>query len=226
MTRLVNTLTTDASDDFNPGTNIPTCPPTSAGDRNCDVTSRPSLSEANSTAPRDSGVANTLTQMSSNARASRGPNSNTCVAPLNRYTAVTLNTSVYDVLNTLTSDTNGTPPCPVADAATGNVTVSAERGSTEASKARPAAEERILGFITASPVLTLDPVGPKRPGLYEALRTSGAHPRGRKDSVEGRSDSQPETERAGLADTPCGRSRHRVLRVEDVLAGSEDLDAP
>jgi hypothetical protein len=34
---------------------------------------------------------------------------------------------VYDVLNTRTSDTNGTPPCPVADAATGNVTVSAER---------------------------------------------------------------------------------------------------
>src|SRR5262245_3030804 len=64
--------------------------------------------------------------MSSNPRASRGASWNTCVAPLNRYTAVTFSTFAYDVLNTRTSDTNGTPPCPVADAAAGNVTVSAE----------------------------------------------------------------------------------------------------
>src|ERR1700720_3114751 len=38
FTRLVNTLTTDAAVLGNPGTNIPTCPPTSAGDLNCDVT--------------------------------------------------------------------------------------------------------------------------------------------------------------------------------------------
>jgi hypothetical protein len=48
---------------------------------------------------------------------------------LNRYTAVTVSTSVYDVLNTLTSDTNGTPPTPDTDAATGSVTVSAARNA-------------------------------------------------------------------------------------------------
>jgi hypothetical protein len=51
---------------------------------------------------------------------------------LNRYTAVTVNTSAYDVLNTLTSDTNGTPPTPVTDAATGNVTVSPKSGHAPA----------------------------------------------------------------------------------------------
>jgi hypothetical protein len=55
---------------------------------------------------------------------------------LNRYTAVTVNTSVYDVLKTLTSDTNGTPPTPVTDAATGNVTVSAKRRPARSKSAR------------------------------------------------------------------------------------------
>jgi hypothetical protein len=39
--------------------------------------------------------------------------------------AVTVKTSVYEVLKTLTSDTNGIPPRPTAETATGNVTVSA-----------------------------------------------------------------------------------------------------
>src|SRR5689334_12097345 len=78
LTRLVNTLTTDAALDGNPGTNIPTCPPLAAGDRNCDVTSRSSLSEVNSTAPRLCGVENRLTQISSNPRASRGASWKAC----------------------------------------------------------------------------------------------------------------------------------------------------
>src|SRR5215471_16242514 len=129
LTRLVKTLTTEAALDGNPGTNIPTWPPAGSGDRSCEVTtSCPAApSVVNSTAPRLCGVENRLTQMSSNPRASRGASWNTCCAPLNRYTAVTFSTLVYDVLNTLTSDTNGTPPCPVADAATGRVTVSAPR---------------------------------------------------------------------------------------------------
>jgi hypothetical protein len=80
--------------------------------------------------------------MSSNARASRGASENTCVAPLNRYTAVTLNTSVYDVLNTRTSDTNGTPPTPETDAATGSVTVSAARNADASKNAMPIAHAR------------------------------------------------------------------------------------
>jgi hypothetical protein len=39
--------------------------------------------------------------------------------------AVTVKTSVYEVLKTLTSETNGIPPRPTAETATGNVTVSA-----------------------------------------------------------------------------------------------------
>src|SRR5262249_5983438 len=129
LTRLVNTLTTEAPLVANPGTNIPTWPPAGSGDRSCDVTtSCPAApSVLNSTAPRLCGVQTNLTQMSSTPRASRGANAKTCVAPLNRYTAVTFSTFAYDVLNTRTSDTNGTPPCPIADAATGSVTVSARR---------------------------------------------------------------------------------------------------
>src|SRR5262252_2611337 len=128
FTRLVNTLTTDDAVVGNPGTNIPTNPPPEVGDRSCDVTtSSPAApSVVNSTAPKLDGVENKLTHISSNPRASRGDNAIDCVDPLNRYTAVTFSTFVYDVLNTRTSDTNGTPPCPVADAATGNVTVSAK----------------------------------------------------------------------------------------------------
>jgi hypothetical protein len=77
--------------------------------------------------------------MSSNALASRAASWNTCVAPLNRYTAVTVNASVYDVLKTLTSDTNGTPPTPVTDAATGNVTVSARRRRADGDNQKRAA---------------------------------------------------------------------------------------
>src|SRR5215831_6871879 len=144
LTRLVNTETTDAALDGNPGTNIPTCPPPAAGDLNCDVTTRSpaAWSLVNSTAPKLDGDENKLTQISSNPRASRGASANACDAPLNRYTAVTFITFVYDVLNTLTSDTNGTPPCPVADAATGNVTVSANRARGSAARQTVQAERR------------------------------------------------------------------------------------
>src|SRR6266540_3745067 len=113
--------------------NIPTKPPPGTGERNCELTTRlsPPPELANSTAPTEPGAPNRLTPMSSNALASRAASWNTRVAPLNRYTAVTVNTSVYDVLKTLTSDTNGTPPTPATDAATGSVTVSAESGRTE-----------------------------------------------------------------------------------------------
>src|SRR2546426_243162 len=57
-------------------------------------------------------------------------------SPLTRYPAVTVNASVYDVLKTRTSDTNGTPPAPVTDAATGSVTVSAQRGRAGDNKDR------------------------------------------------------------------------------------------
>jgi hypothetical protein len=50
---------------------------------------------------------------------------------------------VYDVLNTLTSYTNGTPPAPTTDAATGNVTVSPARGVTPASNRAPAARREL-----------------------------------------------------------------------------------
>src|SRR6266508_5457300 len=136
LTSPVSTVTVAAADGGNPGMNIPTNPPALTGDRNCEDTTRvPSAAPlVNSTAPRESGLANKLTAMSSKALASRGASSNTCVAPLNRYTAVTVNASVYDVLKTLTSDTNGTPPTPATDAATGSVTVSAESGPAARSR--------------------------------------------------------------------------------------------
>jgi hypothetical protein len=72
---------------------------------------------------------------------------------LNRYTAVTVNTSVYDVLKTRASDTNGTPPTPVADAATGNVTVSAQRGRADGDNQHRAARRtnRIRFDLTSYP---------------------------------------------------------------------------
>src|SRR6266542_2071944 len=138
LTSPVSTVTVAAADGGNPGMNIPTNPPALTGDRNCEDTTRvPSAAPlVNSTAPRESGLANKLTAMSSKALASRGASSNTCVAPLNRYTAVTVNASVYDVLKTLTSETNGTPPAPVADAAIGTVTVSAKRRPATSTSAR------------------------------------------------------------------------------------------
>src|SRR6202162_1623131 len=142
FTSPVNTVTAWAAEGGKPGMNIPTCPPpdNGDGDRNCDVTTRPPAAArlVNSIAPRESGAPNKLTQMSSNACASRGANWNVCCCPLNRYTAVTVNTSVYDVLNTLTSDTNGTPPTPNTDAATGSVTVSARRDAPPATRSRAA----------------------------------------------------------------------------------------
>src|SRR5262249_24214420 len=76
LTRLVNTPTTDAALDGNPGTNIPTCPPLGRGHLSWDAPpicpAAPSV--VNSTAPRLCGLENRLTQMSSNPRASRGPN--------------------------------------------------------------------------------------------------------------------------------------------------------
>src|SRR5215467_4679930 len=76
FTSPVNTVTTCAADDGSPGMNIPTNPPPVTGDLNCDeTTSDPAAPElVNSTAPNDPGDENKLTQMSSNAFASRAPN--------------------------------------------------------------------------------------------------------------------------------------------------------
>src|SRR5207245_2016557 len=69
--------------------------------------------------------------MSSNAFDSRGDNVKVCggtadAHPKHRYTAVTVSTDVYDVLNTRTSEKNGATGR-TTDAATGNVTVSPKR---------------------------------------------------------------------------------------------------
>jgi hypothetical protein len=48
--------------------------------------------------------------------------------------AFTVRTSVYEVLKTLTSETNGIPPRPTAETATGNVTVSARDGKDGATR--------------------------------------------------------------------------------------------
>src|SRR5216683_3059493 len=151
FTNPVNTVTALADDDGNPGMNIPTNPPPGTGDLNCELTtSNPAPPElVNSTAPREFGASNKLTQMSSNARDSRAASENCLLAPLNRYTAVTANTSVYDVLNTLTSDTNGTPPAPTTDAATGNVTVSTAK-SAPATAASGSARRRTLRKLIES----------------------------------------------------------------------------
>src|SRR5262249_49015122 len=124
--KFVNTVTADAALDASPGINIPTDPTvppghggTDAGEYNRDVTSRPIEFEENSTAPKELGTPNKLTQISSNALASRGAKSNAltgCVAHdaddpgVHRYVAVTLTTVVYDVLNTRTSEKNGAAP--------------------------------------------------------------------------------------------------------------------
>src|SRR5712692_2749842 len=149
FTSPVNTVTALAADDGNPGTNIPTKPPPATGDRNCEETTRLPAAPVlvNSTAPRELGASNKLTQMSSNARDSRAPSENCLVAPLNRYTAVTANTSVYDVLNTLTPDTNGTPPAPTTDAATGNVTVSTAKSAPAAAASGSARRSTLRKLI-------------------------------------------------------------------------------
>src|SRR5215471_10411248 len=149
LTSPVSTVTGAASVGASPGTNIPVKPPVETGDRSCDdTTSVPcGAGLVKSTAPRELGVAKRLTQMSSKAFASRGASWKDCAAPLNRYTAVTASTSVYDVLKTRTSDTNGTPPTPATDAATGSVTVSARRAGARRKRNRPAVDSRELVFI-------------------------------------------------------------------------------
>jgi len=126
--------------------NIPTDPTVpegqgglDAGEYRRDVTTRPVEVEENSTAPSELGTLNKLTQMLSNALASRGANAKfftgcveqPAVEVLHRYVAATFTTSVYDVLNTRTSEKNGAAP--TTDAATGNVTVSAESAAGAAS---------------------------------------------------------------------------------------------
>src|SRR5215471_1862404 len=152
LARFVNTVTACAADDGSPGMNIPTDPTVpaghgglAAGEYRRDVTSRPVELEENSTAPSELGTLNRLTQMLSNALASRGASAkffegcgeHPAVAGLHRYVAVTLTTSVYDVLNTRTSEKNGAAP--TTDAATGNVTVSAKSSSTPPLRKRSAA---------------------------------------------------------------------------------------
>jgi len=89
-----NTVTGLADVDGSPGMNIPTAPPTGCGngEYNRDVTTTvPAEAElVNSTAPNEFGVANKLTQISSNDFASRGANVNVLTGcdPV-RYTAVT-----------------------------------------------------------------------------------------------------------------------------------------
>src|SRR2546426_1098035 len=65
FTNPVNTVTALAADDGSPGTNIPTKPPPVTGDLNCELTtSNPAPPQlVNSTAPRELGVPNKLTQM-------------------------------------------------------------------------------------------------------------------------------------------------------------------
>src|SRR5215831_1227431 len=146
LDKFVNTVTGRAADDGSPGMNIPTDPTVpaghgglAAGEYRRDVTTRSSEPDTNSTAPSELGTLNRLTQMLSNALASRGASAkffegcveHPAVDVLHRYVAVTLTTSVYDVLNTRTSEKNGAAP--TTDAATGNVTVSAESAAGAAS---------------------------------------------------------------------------------------------
>src|ERR1700693_678122 len=76
FTSPVNTVTAWAVERGKPGIHLPTCPPSDSGDHNCDVTTRPPALAVlvNSIAPREFGTPNKLTQMSSNACASRGAN--------------------------------------------------------------------------------------------------------------------------------------------------------
>src|SRR6266567_2525687 len=133
-----NTVTACAAEDSSPGMNIPTAPPVGNGEYNRDVTTivPDEAVLVNSTAPREFGVANKLTQISSKDFASRGPSVKVLAGcDPKRYTAVTVTLAVYDVLNTRTSEKNGANPC--TDAATGSVTVSARR-TTEQTLRRPA----------------------------------------------------------------------------------------
>src|SRR5215831_1041989 len=157
LARFVNTVTACAADDGSPGMNIPTDPTVpaghgglAAGEYRRDVTSRPVELEENSTAPSELGTLNRLTQMLSNALASRGASAkffegcgeHPAVAGLHRYVAVTFTTSVYDVLNTRTSEKNGAAP--TTDAATGNVTVSATAARAAKRSATGARTERAI----------------------------------------------------------------------------------
>jgi hypothetical protein len=115
--------------------NIPTAPPVGNGEYNRDVTTIvPAGAElVNSTAPKEFGVANKLTQMSSKDFASRGDNVNVFAGcDPNRYVAVTFTLAAYDVLKTRTSEINGANPC--TDAAAGNVTVSARPAIDETAR--------------------------------------------------------------------------------------------
>jgi hypothetical protein len=108
-----NTVAGCAAEDGNPGMNIPTAPPVGNGEYNRDVTTIvPAGAElVNSTAPNEFGVANKLTQISSNDFASRGANVNVLTGcDPDRYTAVTATLAAYDVLNTRTSEKNGANP--------------------------------------------------------------------------------------------------------------------
>src|SRR5437660_8315831 len=78
LDKFVSTVTAPAAEEGSPGMNIPTDPTvplghggTKAGEYNRDVTSSPTEFEANSTAPSELATPNKLTQMSSNALASR-----------------------------------------------------------------------------------------------------------------------------------------------------------
>src|SRR5215472_7280440 len=89
-----STVTGCAADDGNPGMNIPTAPPTGCGngEYNRDVTTTvpEGAEDENSTAPREFGVLNKPTQISSNDLDSRGANVNILDGcDPNRYTAVT-----------------------------------------------------------------------------------------------------------------------------------------
>src|SRR6202022_4414343 len=70
-----NTVAGCAAEDGNPGMNIPTAPPVGNGEYNRDVTTIVPAGAvlANSTAPKEFGVANKLTQISPNDFPSRGP---------------------------------------------------------------------------------------------------------------------------------------------------------
>src|ERR1700682_122889 len=122
-----NPVTACAAEDGNPGMNIPTAPPTGCGngEYNRDVTTTAPADAVlvNSTAPKEFGIANKLTQISSNDFASRGANVNVFTGcDPNRYTAVTVTVSVYDVLKTRTSERKGANPC--TDARPGRVPLS------------------------------------------------------------------------------------------------------
>src|SRR5262249_50298374 len=120
------------------------------GEYNRDVTTTvpEGAEDENSTAPREFGVLNKLTQISSNDLDSRGANVNVLDGcDPNRYTAVTFTLAVYDVLNTRTSEKNGAPPCPCTDAATGNVTVSPRRTDAQTERKTAAVIQRNKGYL-------------------------------------------------------------------------------